>query len=181
MTLIATHSTTAAKAPMLRSWIPPLAWGAGLILAGMGASAIVADASTALARGMGVLFVAMGIAALVWGGASLSRGRVVAPRAALAVSLGAVVGLAALFVATDGRASLLGGAAALLLLLGTSMMVAVERRAAAPASASVRILPMLVAAALVAIVATPALGAVQDAALVRDDGTVIVVDPHQGH
>lgn len=181
MTLVATHSTTAAKAPMLRSWIPPLAWGAGLVLAGMGASAIVADASTPLARGIGVLFVTVALAALAWGGATLARGRVVTPRAALAVSLGAVVGLATLFAVTDGRASLVGAVAALALLLATSAMVAVDRRNAAPVSTSVRIVPMLIAAALVAVVATPALGAVQDAALIRDDGTVIVVDPHQGH
>jgi len=181
MTLVATHSTTAAKAPTLRSWTPPLAWGAGLVLAGMGASAIVADASTPLARGIGVLFVTVGLGALVWGGVSLARGRVVAPRAALAVSLGVVVGLAVLFAATDGRASLLGGAAALALLLATSALVTLERRHPAPPTASVRIVPMLIAATLVAVVATPALGAVQDAALLRDDGTVIVVDPHQGH
>ena len=41
--------------------------------------------------------------------------------------------------------------------------------------------PLLIAAAIVAVVATPALGTVQDAALQRDDGTVIVVDPHEGH
>ncbi len=181
MTLTATAPTTGTSASLFRSWAPPLAWGAGLVLAGMGAATMVGDASSPLARGIGLILVALGLAALVWGAASLAQGCIVTPRAALGGVIGALVSLAAVLAATNGRASLIGAAVAVLLLLVTASMVAAERRHPAPPSASVRVIPLMMAAALVAVVATPALGAVQDAALLRDDGTVVVVDPHQGH
>ena len=138
---------------------------------------------------MGALAVGLGLAALVWGAACLSRGRIVTPRVALA----GVALVGALLAATDGRASALAGAIAVAMLVSTAAIVAAARRhprgaaAARTASAATRasiapgLLSTIAAAALVALVVTPALGAVQDAALLRDDGTTVVVDPHGGH
>jgi len=166
---------------MLRSWTPPLAWGAALIVAGIGAATLIADASTPLARVTGALLVLLGLTGLGWGAVSLARGGAVAPRVALAGILASIVSLGVALVATHGRASLIGAAAATALLLVTATLVSAERRHPSAPASSVRMIPLLLAAALVAIVVTPALGAVQDAALLQDDGTVIVVDPHQGH
>lgn len=181
MTLTVTAPTAGTSASLFRSWAPPLAWGAGLVLAGVGAAAIVGDATSPVARGIGLVLVTLGLAALAWGAASLAQGRIVTPRAALAGVIAALVSVGAVLAATNGRASLIGAAVAVSLLLVTAGMVSAERRHPAPPSASVRIIPLMMAAALVAVVATPALGAVQDAALLRGDGTVVVVDPHQGH
>lgn len=181
MTHAPTDSTAAAIAPMLRSWTPPLAWGAALIVTAVGAAAIVADDATPLARSTGALLVTLGVAGLGWGAASLARGRTVAPRGALAGIITAIVSLALALATTGGRASLIGVTAAAALLLVTAMLVGAQRRHPAPPADSVRMIPLLLAAALVAVVVTPALGAVQDAALLRDDGTIVVVDPHHGH
>ncbi|MDP0947421.1 hypothetical protein, partial [Klebsiella pneumoniae] len=42
------------------------------------------------------------------------------------------------------------------------------------------VLGLLLAASVIAVVVTPALGATQDAVLIRDDGTVPVIT-HEGH
>lgn len=182
MTTVTARSRAADSGGILLPWTIPSAWGAGLILAGMGAAAFVAAIEEpAVARVVGVTMVALGLLALAWGAASLHRGRIVAPRAAIAASVAALAGLGALLVATSGRASVIGAAVATVLLTVTALLVVASRRHGAAPAASVRMLPLLLAAVLIAVVVTPALGAVQDAALVRDDGTLVVVDPHQGH
>ncbi|MBN9178204.1 MAG: hypothetical protein J0I43_12670 [Microbacterium sp.] len=161
-----------------RSWLAPAAWGAGLILAGMGAASIVTGALDA--RIAGFAGVSLGVAALIWGGACLARGRIVAPRIAIAGMIAALVDLGALLATTGGRASVVAAASAGALLLACAALSGVEsRRRAAPSP--VRIVPLLLAATLVAALGTPALGAVQDAATLRSDGTVPVIDPHHGH
>lgn len=178
---VAVRASTGRAHGVIRSTLAPIAWGASLVLAAMGASAIVAGASGALPFAVGALLVALGLAGLAWGAAVLARGRVVVPRLAIGAVLGAIVAVGADLAVTAGRASPIGAAVALSLLLATAAMVAAERRRPAPASASVRVVPLLLVAAIIAVVATPALGAVQSAALTRDDGTVIEFDPHQGH
>ena len=121
----------------------------------------------------------LGVAALIWGGACLAHGRVLAPRIAIAGIVIALVDLAAMLATTDGRASIVGAASAGALLLVCAALCALEsRRRDAPSG--VRIVPLLLAASLVAVLGTPALGAVQDAATIRDDGTVPVIS-HHGH
>lgn len=171
----------AAPGSALRAWTVPLAWGAGLVSIGMGAAAITGEASSGAARGSGVVLAVAGLLWLAWGAAALSAGRLLLPRTAAASTLVTVFGVAALVVLTGGRASILAAAVAVVLLLAAAVMIIADaRRRVAPADA-IRTVPLLLAAALVAVVATPALGAVQDAALVRPDGTVMVVDPHAGH
>lgn len=171
----------AAPGAALRAWTVPLAWGAGLVSIGMGAAAITGEASSGAARGSGVVLAAAGLLWLAWGATALSAGRLILPRTAAASTLVTVIGVAALVVLTGGRASVLAAAVTVILLLSAAVMIIADgRRRGAPAGA-IRMVPLLLAAAVVAVVATPALGAVQDAALLRPDGTVMVVDPHAGH
>ena len=169
------RSTSRVRARMVSA-----AWGAALILSAQGAAAVVAASSPPFARVLGVALVATGIAGLAWGAITLSCGRVVVVRTAFAALVASIVGVGAVMAATGGRASMVAGPVAVGLLLVTAALVAADRRrGSAPGSTSVGAL--LLAAAVVAVVTTPALGAVQDAALLRDDGTVVVVDPHHGH
>ncbi|GAA1636189.1 hypothetical protein [Microbacterium flavum] len=176
----ATTAPASRSAAIRRTGLAPAAWGAALILAGMGAAVIVSSQSGVPARAVGGLAVALGVAGIVWAGWCLSRGTVLAPRTALGgimVSLGCV---AALLATTGGRASIIAAAVVVALLLASAILTAGEMRHRA-APTGVRMAPLLIAATLVTLLATPALGAVQDAATVRSDGTIPVIDPHQGH
>lgn len=173
-------ASSTAGAAWRRSWATPLAWGGGLVLAGMGGAGIV-RASTAATLASGVLLVALGVGAVAWGAVSLARGRLVAPRTATAGVVIAIIAVAANVALQPARSSVLGAVAALALLVATATLVARERRHPSAPTRSAAVLPLIAAAALVAVVATPALGAVQDAASVRDDGSLVVVDPHGGH
>jgi len=176
----ASHAA-AARGAALRSWVVPLAWGAGLVSIGMGAAATTADGSTGPSAGLGVALSAAGLAWLAWGAAALAAGRLPIPRTAAASTLVTVIGVAALLVTTGGRTSVLAAAVAVVMLLVVAVMVIADRRRRPGSASAIRTVPLLLAATIVAVVATPALGAVQDAALLRSDGTVIVVDPHAGH
>ncbi|MBD8479671.1 hypothetical protein [Microbacterium sp. CFBP 8794] len=162
------------------------AWGAGLITAALGAGAIITTGSGVAARGLGVGAVVLGLAALVWGAAVLSAGRLVTPRAALAGSLVSLFAVFALMFAAPARTSIVAVAAASFLLVVVGATTAVhlrrQRRAAAPARTAkpMSVIGLLVAAAFIAVVVTPALGATQNAVLLRDDGTVPVIT-HEGH
>jgi len=171
----------AAPGAGLRAWTVPLAWGAGLVSIGMGAAAITGEASSGAARGSGVVLAVAGLLWLAWGAAALSAGRRLPPPTPAAATPRTGVRVPAPVALPRGRASILAAAVAVVLLLTAAVMIITDaRRRVAPAGA-IRTVPLLLAAALVAVVATPALGAVQDAALVRPDGTVMVVDPHAGH
>ncbi len=88
--------------------------------------------------------------------------------------------------AAPAHTSIVGVAAASLLLVVVGASAALHlRRTARDASAPRTAQPMsvvglLVAAAVIAVVVTPALGATQNAVLLRDDGTVPVIS-HEGH
>ena len=169
--------TAQRSAARRRSWLAPASWGAGLIIASIGAASIVTGPLHA--RIAGVVGVSLGVAALIWGGACLARGHVIASRVAIAGIVVALIDLAAMLATTGGHASVIGAASASTLLLVCAVLCTLEsRRRDAPSG--VRIVPLLLAAALVAVLGTPALGAVQDAATIRDDGTVPVIS-HHGH
>lgn len=175
-------------ATFVRSWPSVSAWGAGLILAALGAGAIVGPSSGAASRGLGAGLVVLGVAALVWGGAALALGRLVAPRTTLVGVLAGLLTSSALMFVLPTHTSIIAIAAAALLLIvvGAAVAVHVRRhgrddtdttpRTAQPMS----VLGLLLAASIIAVVVTPALGATQDAVLIRDDGTVPVIT-HEGH
>ncbi|MDQ1085125.1 MULTISPECIES: hypothetical protein [Microbacterium] len=173
-------------ATFLRSWPSVSAWGAGLIVAALGAGAIVRPGSEATAIGLGTGMVVLGLALLAWGGAVLSKGRLLAPRATLAGTLATLVATAALVVVDPAHTSILGAAAASVLLVVVGATAAghlrrVRDEGSADRSAQpMSVVGLLVAAAVIAVVVTPALGATQNAVLLRDDGTVPVIT-HEGH
>lgn len=172
---------TGRTLPSSRSWAPVLAWGAGLIQAAMGAGAIVGEESSPAARIVGGAIVTLGVAALVWGGVSLSRGRLVTPTTALATALTGVAAGGMLFLSSAGRTSIYALAISTAMLMTLGAVAAIVRRAHDDGSAPTRMLALFAAAAVIAVLVTPALGSVQDATLLRDDGTLPVVDEHAGH
>lgn len=172
-------------ATFVRSWPSVSAWGAGLILAALGAGAIVGPSSGAASRGLGAALVALGVAGLVWGGAVLALGRLVAPRTTLVgVLVGLLTSFALMFVLPTHTSIIAIAAAALLLVVvGAAVAVHVRQRgrdAAAGTAQPMSVRGLLLAASVIAVVVTPALGATQDAVLIRDDGTVPVIT-HDGH
>ncbi|MDQ1075692.1 MULTISPECIES: hypothetical protein [Microbacterium] len=173
-------------ATFVRSWPSVSAWGAGLITAALGAGAITRPGSEAVAIGLGTGLVALGLAALAWGGVVLWAGRLVTPGSALGGSLVALFGVAAMLFVVPAHTSVLAVAAASLLLVIVGASAAVHlrrrRRVAHPERTAqpMSVVGLLVAAAVIAVVVTPALGATQNAVLLRDDGTVPVIS-HEGH
>lgn len=173
-------------ATFVRSWPSVSAWGAGLILAALGAGAIVGPSSGTASRGLGAGLVVVGVAALVWGGAVLALGRYVAPRTTLAGVLAGLLAASALMFVLPTHTSIVAVAAAIFLLIVVGAAVAVhvrrrEREGAAPRTAQpMSVWGLLLAASIIAVVVTPALGATQDAVLIRDDGSVPVIT-HEGH
>jgi hypothetical protein len=173
-------------ATFVRSWPSVFAWGAGLITAALGAGALTRADSGAVASGLGIGLVALGLAALAWGGVVLWAGRLVVPALVLGGSLVTIFGVAALLFVVPAHTSVLAVAAASLLLVIVGASVAVHlrhQRRAANATRTAQpmsVVGLLVAAAVIAVVVTPALGATQNAVLLRDDGTVPVIS-HEGH
>jgi hypothetical protein len=171
-------------ATFVRSWPSVSAWGAGLILAALGAGAIVGPSSGAASRGLGAGLVVLGVGALVWGGAVLALGRLITPRATLGGVLTGILFSAALMFVLPSHTSVIAIAAAVLLLIVVGAAVAAHlRRRPDPAPRTAQpmsVLGLLLAASIIAVVVTPALGATQDAVLIRDDGSVPVIT-HEGH
>ncbi len=158
-------------------WPVPTAWGAGLIAAALGAAAITLPGAAPALRGVGAALVLVGIAALAWGVAILARGRFVAARSAIAGSLMGMLGVVALLALNPARTGLYAAAACIALLVVTALGAATATRRGGRA-VKPPMWGLIGAAAVIALVATPALGSAQDAALVRDDGTVVVVPDH---
>lgn len=172
-------------ATFVRSWPSVSAWGAGLITAALGAGAIIRPDSGAVASGLGIGMVVLGLVCLAWGAATLSTGRLVVPRIALAGALVALALTAGLMFAAPAHTSILGvtAACALLVVVGATAAVHLRRVSRGPTTRTAQpmsVVGLLVAAAVIAVVVTPALGATQNAVLLRDDGTVPVIS-HEGH
>lgn len=160
------------------SWAAVAAWGAGLIELALGAGALTGDGA---ARGAGTALVALGVAGLVWGAATLVRGRIVVPRTGAAGTLaGFGVGIAAL-AADPARMSVLAVAAssALLVAVALACVTRLRGRDGGTDASSPRLRVLVVAAIVVAGVVTPALGATEAGVLAPDHGTHGVVEP--GH
>ena len=178
-----TVGTALRPARFTGSWPSAAAWGAGLVQLALGAGAIVSGDSSAAARAVGVLVALLGAATFIWGCAGLATSRLVAPRAALTGVLVGVLALVALLILAPARASVFAVAigTVLLIAVGAFSAAAVRRGARARDAGSGRgIAGMLLAAAIISALVTPALGATQDGYMLRDDGTVPVVT-HDGH
>ncbi len=176
------------------AWPAVAAWGAALILLALGAGAITAadgsgpaDASAAGAAGswaVGLPLITLGAAGLAWGALTLARGRVVAPRAAVAGALaGLVAGGAALGVDPVRTSVAAFGAVTVLLVavaLGCGRALRSTDRTpdAAPRR---RLAGLLVAAVVVAGIVTPALGATEAGRSAGHSGHGIVLEDGHSH
>lgn len=166
----------AGRVEFTASWPSIAAWGAGLVQCALGAGAIVGDDSDVLVRAMGILVVSLGAASLVWGAIALGKARLVAARLVLTGVLAGLFAMFGLLALAPARTSVFAVAAGafLLLVVGATCAITVRRRGnqARDAGTARGVLGMFLAAAVVAVVVTPALGAAQDARLLTDDGVV---------
>ena len=169
---------TGRRAAMLAGpWPAALAWGASLVLTALGAGAIVLPDATSANRIIGSGAAALGLAGLGWGVAALRAGRLLAPRTTTAGALAAMLVATALLASEPAHTSIVGVAVCVAFSAALGACAAAARRRNVPAD-HLRIGQLLAAAALIAVLVTPALGAVQDGILLRDDGTVPVVPHH---
>lgn len=190
MTLTASHRAApartsragAAAVAFTGSWPAVAAWGAGLILAALGAGAVAGPSATPAGRGAGVLLFTLGLAWLAWGTACLIRARVMMPRVVVAGAVAAVLLAAALLLLAPAHTSVYAVGAAMTLVLGVAATAALARRRGGRAAdgRAMSVWGLILAAAVLSVVVTPALGATQDAVLIRGDGTVPAVT-HDGH
>lgn len=171
-------AATGLRAALLAGpWPSALAWGAALVLAALGAGAVVLPDATAVNRILGVGAAALGLGGLGWGVAALRAGRFLAPRAVTAGALLAMLAATSLLASEPAHTSIVGVAVCVTLSVALGACAAAATRRTVPAQ-HLRVGQLLAAAALIAVLVTPALGAVQDGILLRDDGTVPVVPHH---
>ncbi len=143
------------------AWAAVAAWGAGLIELALGAGALPQDGA---ARGAGIVLLALGAGGLVWGAATLARGRIVVPRAGVAGALAGIAATTVAFTADPVRTSVLATAAAMALLVTIALICAAALRAGSRGNTDAAPPPVwaiLVAATIVAALVTPALGATE--------------------
>ncbi|MDY0828974.1 hypothetical protein SK224_07525 [Microbacterium sp. BG28] len=172
------NAATGRRAVLLAGpWTAALAWGAALVLAALGAGAVVLPDATSANRILGIGAAALGIAGLGWGVAALRAGRLLAPRSVTAGALLAVIVATWLLASEPAHTSIVGVAVCLALSVALGVCAAAAARRKVPAQ-HLRVGQLLAAAALIAVLVTPTLGAVQDGILLRDDGTVPVVPHH---
>ena len=162
------------------SWPALTAWSAGLVLAALGAGGVTAPGGAVAARAAGILVFSLALAILAWGTVALVRARMLLPRAVLSAAVAGVVLLAALLAAAPAHTSVYAVAIAIGLLVVLACFAASAARRPASPPRAVSVWGLILAAAVMSVVVTPALGATQDAILIRDDGTVPVVT-HEGH
>lgn len=173
-----TSEATGRRAVILAGpWPAALAWGAALVLTALGAGAVVLPDATSASRIIGVGAVALGVAGLGWGVAALRAGRLLTPRSITASALVAMLAATALLASEPAHTSIVGVAVCVALSAALGACGAAAMRRTVPAQ-HLHVGQLLAAAALIAILVTPALGAVQDGILLRDDGTVPVVPHH---
>ncbi|GAA4044772.1 hypothetical protein [Agromyces indicus] len=175
-----------ALAAITRSWPMLGALGAGLVLAALAAGAGGATQ---------VALAGLGIAALGWGVLSLRAGRALAPRSTLGTCVGALLAAGGA-VAAGATTGIPGGplAAASVFIATVALSAALDlrrrrgrRTAAADARASAEAHPrlgligLMVGAALVSALATPALAATEAGELAVPHGEHGTHDPGHRH
>ena len=158
----------------------PFAWGGSLVLIGLGAGVVVGTSAGAALRVGGFVVVTVGLVMFLWAALSLSAGRLLAPRAAVAGALAGVMAAGALLAFEPAHTSVVAVAAVTVLLAATSVCTIGATRAGG-GPVRLRVWALVAAAAVVAVLVTPALGSAQDAVLRSDDGTTVVVPAHEGH
>ncbi|WJL96551.1 hypothetical protein QSU92_05055 [Microbacterium sp. ET2] len=156
-------------------------WGAGLLLIALGAGALTGEATDLGGRVLGLALATIGFAALVWGGISLARGRLIMTRAVGVTVLVTLVALVAAFIHDPAGNSILAVAVTALLLTVVAGWTAVARRRDADARPDAGSLGIIVAAMLVAGIVTPALAASEAARVSADSGGRVTVLDRDGH
>ncbi|GAA2578779.1 hypothetical protein [Microbacterium binotii] len=178
MSVHPTSAATGRRAALLAGpWPAALAWGAALVLAALGAGAVVLPDATSTNRTIGVAAATLGLGGLGWGIAALRAGRLLAPRWITAGALLAVLVATSLLATEPAHTSIVGVAVCVALSVALGACAAAATRRDVPAG-RLRVGQLLAAAAVIAVLVTPALGAVQDGLLLRDDGTVPAVPHH---
>ncbi|MFJ6653774.1 hypothetical protein ACIQLJ_13375 [Microbacterium sp. NPDC091313] len=162
------------------SWPALTAWSTGLIVAALGAGGVVGPGAMIAGRVVGILAFTLALATLAWGTAVLMRGRMLLPRVVLAGSLAGVVLLALLLATAPAHTSVYAVAVGTVLLVAIAAMAARSHRRGPGAPRAVSVWGLILAAAVMSVVVTPALSSAQDAVLIQDDGTVPVIS-HEGH
>lgn len=160
------------------AWVAVGAWGAGLVGAAVGAAAIVGVQADTVSRSLGAAAVAQGLLALAWGAVCLARGRTVAPRAGLVGALTGIALVASVLATTPGGTSVV--AVGVFIALSVAVGAGIGWGTRHPTRGG-GIAGLIVAAAVVAVLVTPALGSAQDAATAEPDGTFVPVLEHHGH
>ncbi|MFD4959598.1 hypothetical protein [Microbacterium sp. NPDC058389] len=160
------------------AWVAVGAWGAGLVGAAVGAAAIVGVQADTVSRSLGAAAVAHGLLALAWGAVCLARGRTVAPRSALVGVFAGITLIVALLATGPGATSVVavGVFVALSVTVGAGIGWGIRHPSRGGGVAG-----LIAAAAVVAVLVTPALGSAQDAATAEPDGTFAPVVEHHGH
>lgn len=160
------------------AWVAVGAWGVGLVGAAVGAGAIVGVQADPVSRSLGAVAVVHGLLALGWGAATLARGRTVAPHAAVGGVLAGVAIAVSLLATGPERTSVFAVAVFVALSVVVGAGIGWGFRHPSPGGG---LAGLVAAAAVVAVLATPAMGSAQDAALTRPDGTTPAVPAHVGH
>ena len=147
------------------SWPAIAAWGGGLVQLALGAGTIMTEGGGSAIRVAGIILVLIGAGALGWGAASLARGRIVVPRLGIAGSLAGILAATAAMALDPIRVSVFAVAAGIVLLIAVALGSALTlRRQTRPAKADAgtrNLVGLIVAAVLVAGIATPALAATE--------------------
>lgn len=147
------------------SWPAIAAWGGGLVQLALGAGAIMTPGGGPAIRVAGILLVVIGAGALGWGAAALAQGRIIVPRLSIAGSLAGILAATAAMVLDPIRVSVFAVAAGIALLIAVALGSALTlRRQARPSKRDAgprHLVGLIVAAVLVAGIATPALAATE--------------------
>ncbi|GAA5205352.1 hypothetical protein GCM10025774_02360 [Microbacterium kyungheense] len=161
------------------AWVAVGAWGAGLVGAAVGAGAIVGVQADTVSRSLGAAAVTHGLLALAWGAVCLARGRTVAPRAAVVGVFAGIASVVTLLATTPTGTSVVAVGVFIGLSAATGAGVGWSLRH--PSRRGGGVTGLIAAAAVVALLVTPALGSAQDAATTEPDGSFVPVVGHEGH
>ena len=168
-------TVTAVSRRSTPAWAAVAAWGAGLIELARGAGAITSGGP---AWGLGILLIALGAAGLGWGAATLTRGRLLAPRVGVVGALTSQTAVVAALALGPASTSVVTVGAASVLLIAVALACARQSRRRTDA-APPRLSVLSVAALIVAAIVTPALSATEAGLLAPDHSDHGIVDP--GH
>jgi hypothetical protein len=173
-----------------RSWPSLAAAGAGLIQLAIAAGVVTGAGGESRAVGPGVLaavLLVLGPAALGWAAFVLVRGRIVAPRLGMLGSVAAIIALTGMLMVEPDRTSILAVGVAVAFLMVTGAACALQTRRAArasgtaPRTARVSAIGVLVGAAAVAALVTPALASTEAGQLAPSHSEHMVVPGGHGH